>query len=123
MSLLERWPYSRDNFVNVSMYVAGTVGSVLIREVSLFLSFLYPCLCCWEGGCVRLPFTRVRSTCLMLAKPDWACLAPLSPHTVLRSGGLGCLPVLRSQSTFRIVVCYVRLRVYSTRWYISFLNG
>ena len=34
VSSLERCPYFRDSFVLISMYVAGTVGTVLIREVS-----------------------------------------------------------------------------------------
>ena len=36
VSSLERCPYFRGSFVHISKYVAGTVGTVLIREVSSF---------------------------------------------------------------------------------------
>ena len=40
MSSLERCPCFRGSFVHISMYVAGTIGTVLIREVALLHKWL-----------------------------------------------------------------------------------
>ena len=80
VSRLKRCPYFRRHFVHSSMYIAGTTGSVLIREVSLFQWSLIGRFHCRHdvGCCLAIKFSigKLQATSgvwvIITMKGSWA---------------------------------------------------